>query len=129
MIQQLFYPFFHKRLPLVLLLILAVFQLAAQQRTISGTVQDEEGLALPGVSVLIKGTQKGTVTDDQGQFSIQAEQGQTLLFSFIGFGTREIKIGDQSRLKVELKEEIQEFADVVVIGYGTQKKGNVTGSI
>ncbi len=129
MMHHLSNQFLRKRILSALSLIFAVLQLSAQQGTISGTVQDEEGLALPGVSVLIKGTQKGTVTNDKGQFSIQAEKGQTLLFSFIGFGTREVKIGDQSRLEVVMKEEIQEFADVVVIGYGTQKKGNVTGSI
>jgi TonB-dependent starch-binding outer membrane protein SusC len=105
----------------------------AQQRgtrTITGTVIDASGsFTLPGASLVIKNTQKGTVTDSDGNFSISASRGDTLVFSFMGYQTSEIIIEDQTTLKVEMTESRQTLNEVVVIGYGSTLKKEVTGAI
>lgn len=96
---------------------------------IKGTVVDENGESLIGVSISIKNAQMGTVTDINGDFSIQASVGNTLVISYIGFITQEIKIRDSSPFNIVLKENTQELDEVVVIGYGTSRKKDITGSI
>ncbi|MDW7691403.1 TonB-dependent receptor [Flammeovirgaceae bacterium SG7u.111] len=104
--------------------------LAAAQTPISGTVTDNAGDPLPGVSVIIKGTDKGTVTDIDGKFSVNVEDGNNLLvFSFIGFIAQEVAIEGQTVFTITLEEDIQQLEEVVVIGYGTQKKKEVTGAV
>ncbi|AQG77931.1 SusC/RagA family TonB-linked outer membrane protein [Spirosoma montaniterrae] len=97
--------------------------------TLSGTVTDEQGSALPGVSIVEKQTKKGTVTDGNGQFSIDVVPGATLVFSFIGFTSQEIVVGQQTTLRVQLKEEVNQLAEVVAVGYQTLRKSDVTGAI
>lgn len=99
------------------------------QGVISGLVTDEEQIPLPGVSVLIKGSTTGTTTDNDGHFSIQAKNGQTLLFRFIGFEPVEALIRDQNLLSVLMKTDAKSLNEVVVVGYGTQKKANLTGAV
>jgi len=102
----------------------------AQQRTITGTVVNQETkLPLAGVSVIISGTQKGTQTDNNGRFSISAEQGNTLVFSYIGFLDSEVKAGNQNNLNITLAPGTKGLGEVVVIGYGTQRKKDLTGSV
>ncbi|PWJ57755.1 TonB-linked SusC/RagA family outer membrane protein [Dyadobacter jejuensis] len=99
-------------------------------QTIRGKVTDDNKMALPGVNVLLKGTSIGTLTDGEGQFQLElAEQGGTLVFSYIGFVTQELPIGNQSNLSVVLKEDTRSLNEVVVVGYGTQKKANLTGAV
>ena len=100
----------------------------AQEVTISGVVTDEVGDVLPGVNIQIKGTTSGTVTDFDGNFTLSLERGDVLAFSFIGYATQEIEILDQTQLKIVLQPDLTELAMVVVIGYGTQLKKDITGS-
>lgn len=102
-----------------------------KQRSITGTVRDKNGNTLPGVSVLIKGTQSGVATDMNGNFSISVEDtpGIILQFTFVGMTSREIKIGNQKHLEIVLEAAVEDLDEVVVVAYGTQLKRNVTGSV
>jgi TonB-linked SusC/RagA family outer membrane protein len=101
----------------------------AQKRTVTGTVKAVDESSLPGVSVLEKGTQNGTVTDANGNFSLSVNEGGTLVFSFIGMQPVEVLVGSQSQLNVTMEDDITQLSEVVVVGYGTQKKSDLTGSI
>ncbi|WP_057940236.1 SusC/RagA family TonB-linked outer membrane protein [Algoriphagus resistens] len=94
-----------------------------------GKVVDETGLGIPGVTILVEGTTKGTVSDIDGNFSIAAEQGSVLVFSFIGFTQQKITVGNQAEINVTMLEDEQALDEVVVVGYGEQKKVNTTGAI
>ena len=101
-----------------------------QEKTINGTVVDENGDGLPGVSVFVKGTTVGVTTDFDGNYSIKVPAGSDLLvFSFVGMRTEEITIGEQSTINVTLQEDAIGIEEVVAIGYGVQKKVNVTGAV
>ena len=100
------------------------------QTSITGQVVDENGSPLPGVTVLIKGTSKGTSTDFDGNYSLNVgSSDDTLVFSFLGFSTKEVSINKQTLVNVTLAESTSQLEEVVIIGYGTQKKVNLTGSI
>lgn len=97
---------------------------------ITGKVIDKEtGASLPGVSVLIKGTVRGTVTDDQGNYKIDVDQGASLIFSFIGYLTQEVVVGSATEINISLEENVTALTEIVVIGYGTQQRRDITGSI
>jgi hypothetical protein len=97
---------------------------------VSGFVSDAlTNKPIAGVSVLIKGSQSGVVTDQQGAFHIAASKGDVLVFSFVGYKTEEIRLGDQKVLNITLEGSASKLNEVVVIGYGTQKRSDVTGSI
>ena len=101
-----------------------------QGRKVTGHLTDQTGASLPGVSVVLKGTTTGTITDGTGKYSIaNIPENATLQFSFIGMKTQEIKIGNQTIINVSLAEETTGMEEVVVIGYGTQKLTNVSGAI
>jgi TonB-linked SusC/RagA family outer membrane protein len=100
----------------------------AQTKTITGVVSDDAG-PLPGVSVSIKGTTTGSVTDVNGKFSLNVASGQTLLFSFLGYTPQEVVINTQETVNIKLAQSSSSLNEVVVVGYGTQKKVTVTGSI
>src|SRR5690349_9126317 len=103
---------------------------AAQGNVITGTVVTAtDKTPLPGVTVAVKGQSKGTVTDADGKFSISAEPADVLVFSFIGMETKEISVGNSQTFSVELTEGFQNLQEVVVVGYGTQKKANLTGAV
>lgn len=97
--------------------------------TITGTVSDPNGEPLIGVTITVEGTEIGTVTDAEGNYSISVPEGSSLLFSSVGFETQSIAIGDQSILNVTLTEEVAALDEVVVIGYGTQRRSDLTGSV
>jgi TonB-dependent starch-binding outer membrane protein SusC len=102
----------------------------AQQRTITGTVTDQEGLVLPGVTIVEKGTVNGTVTNTDGKYSITVSQGaQALIFTFVGMKSQEIALGTSSSYDVKMESETIGLDEVVAIGYGTAKKRDVTGSV
>ena len=106
------------------------FQSFAQGRQMAGKVTDASGTGMPGVSVLVKNTNTGTVTDLDGQFSISGVNDQSVLvFSFIGFVTQEVAVGNQQMLDVIIEEDITALSEIVVTGYGTQKKSQLTGAI
>lgn len=100
-------------------------------QTIKGKVTDEAGAGLPGVSVLIKGTKKGVSTNGNGEFSLSFPQGTTvvLVFTSVGYISQEVSVGSRSVINVSLVPDNKALAEVVVVGYGTQKKSDVTGSI
>lgn len=99
------------------------------QTTASGVVTDALGEPMIGVSVLIKGTTIGIVTDVDGNFTLPAKNGDILLFKYLGFKDKEIKVAGNARIKVILEEDAQNLDEVVVVGYGTQKKVNLTGAV
>jgi TonB-linked SusC/RagA family outer membrane protein len=104
--------------------------LAQQQKSISGKVTDSSGAPLPGVTVAIKGTTKGTITDTNGNYNFSNISENTILVvSFVGMKTQEIKVGNLSSINVTLTEETIGIQEVVAVGYGTLKKGDVTGSV
>ncbi len=118
------------RLKLVVLVwLLAVASAMAQDLTVSGKVQESNGATLPGVSVLVKGTTRGTQTDAEGNFKIVTPANATLVFSFVGMTTQEVAVGNRTTISVTLLNDNKQLAEVVVIGYGTQRKKDLTGSI
>ena len=99
-------------------------------RSISGKVTDQSGGPIPGASVVIKGTTTGVTTDREGNFSLRLpEKAQTLVFSFVGMKTLEVTIGNKAVVNIVLQEETIGLDEVVAVGYGTQKKSDLTGSI
>lgn len=102
--------------------------LAFAQNRVTGTVKDKTGMPLPGVNVLEKGTTNGSITDVDGKYIINVEKGKTLLFSYIGFTTQEITV-NKSQIDVTLQEDLQALDEVVVIGYGSMQRKDVTSSI
>ena len=98
-----------------------------QTKKITGTVSDAMGPVI-GASVVIKGTTNGVATDFDGNFTLNASQGQTLVVSYIGYITKEIKIGAQSHFNITLEEDKKVLDEVVVVGYGTMKKSDLSGS-
>lgn len=104
---------------------------AAVERTIKGTVSDEKGTSLPGVSVVLKGTQRGTSTGAAGDFSLEIPDGgqPVLVFSFVGYKSQEVTVGNQSALTVNLAPDENALEEVVVVGYGTVKKSDLTGAV
>ena len=115
--------------PLVFLFLLCLFPLGAMaQSIIKGTVNDENGEPVIGATVKVKETQKGTITDFDGNYSIEAASNATLVFSYVGYVTQEVKVGGKSTLNITMKEDNTTLNDVVVIGYGTMKKKLVTGA-
>ncbi|WP_253256080.1 TonB-dependent receptor plug domain-containing protein [Formosa algae] len=112
-----------------ILFILSTWFSFAQEISITGIVNDETGFPVPGVNVIKKGTNTGTVTDFDGAFSIDAEVGVTLSFSYIGYITQNVVIKDNTALTISLVQDLSELDEVVVVGYGTQKKSVVTGAI
>jgi TonB-linked SusC/RagA family outer membrane protein len=114
-------------LALNLLLVLSAF---AQQK-ITGVVKSQEDQeSLPGVSVLVKGTQRGTVTDLDGVFNMEASSGEVLVFSFVGYDSQEVTVqNNTSDLQIFLEPTLSDLGEVVVIGYGTQRKSDLTGAV
>jgi TonB-linked SusC/RagA family outer membrane protein len=108
--------------------LLMMCSVQAQERTIGGTVTDQNGQPMAGVNILIRGTQKGTSTDAAGKFSLLAKAGDVLLFSSVGFQTQSIKLGEETSLAIKMAEANSNLNEVIVIGYGTQKKKLVTGA-
>ncbi|WP_234736708.1 SusC/RagA family TonB-linked outer membrane protein [Tellurirhabdus bombi] len=97
---------------------------------VTGRVTDETNAGLPGVSVIIKGSQKGTTTDVDGQYKLDVpENGATLIFSFVGYLSQEVVVGNQISINVSLKADNKVLEEVVVIGYGTARKSDLTGSV
>ncbi|NRA50977.1 MAG: SusC/RagA family TonB-linked outer membrane protein, partial [Phaeodactylibacter sp.] len=114
---------------LFLLLMLLSAQTFAQ-RTLTGQVSDTEGEPLIGVNILVKDTDAGTITDFDGNFSLRIpEGGEILVFSYIGYATKEVVIGTQTRIDIEMSTDAEALEEVIVVGYGTKKKRDVIGSV
>jgi TonB-linked SusC/RagA family outer membrane protein len=117
-------------LMLIALLVSGMQRVYAQETTIKGVVTaQEDGLPLPGVTVLQKGTQNGTITDFEGNYSIRVPKGAILTFSFMGYQTEEVAVSDQVKLDIAMKQETKMIEEVQVIGYGAKKKRDIVGSV
>jgi TonB-dependent starch-binding outer membrane protein SusC len=118
----------YRVIPLMLFLFLTSSCIFAQTK-VSGVVSDENGLTLPGANITVVGSTKSVTTDMNGKYEINAPTDGTLSFSFVGFNTIKISIKGKSKIDVKLASTAENLKDVVVIGYGTQKRGNVNSSI
>jgi len=104
-------------------------ELPQQKKVLTGTVTDEKGETIIGANVSLKGTTTGTVTDIDGNYSLEISSGNVIVVSYIGYIPQEIQINDQSRLNIKLSESLQALDEVVVIGYGSMRKQDLTGSV
>ena len=114
---------------LLVCLVLSGTTVSAQEKTVTGVVTDSFNEPLIGVSIIVQGTSNGVVTDLDGKYSIKAAPGSTLQFSYVGMEKQSIKVGSQNVISVQLKDDSQMLAETVVIGYGSAKKRDLTGSI
>jgi len=114
---------------LVLTLLLSCQIAFAQSRQISGKISDTNGEALIGASIAVKGTTTGTVTDADGEFTLTASNEAVLIISYTGYNTKEEAVGTRTRIEITLEENVEQLAETVVVGYGTQKKSQLTGAI
>lgn len=121
--------YYHKIVCVMLLYGITTHATMAQESTVSGTVTDLNGETIIGVSVLLEGTGQGAVTDLDGQYSLKAPKDGVLVFSFIGFSTEKVPINGRSIVDISLIEDIATLSEVIVIGYGTQKKSDLTGAV
>jgi TonB-dependent SusC/RagA subfamily outer membrane receptor len=107
-----------------------VSMMTGQQKSVSGKVTDSKNQSLPGASVVIKGTTQGTVTNGDGNYSLSnIPENATLLFSFVGMRSQEVVVGNQTSINVVLEDETIGLDEVVAIGYGTQRKADLTGAV
>ena len=114
---------------LIILLLFSTYVAFAQTNAITGTVTDSDGQPLPGVTVVVVGTTTGTVTDIDGNYSINVETGSQIRFSFIGFAEQLVDITGQTVIDITMVADTEELEEVVIVGYGTQKKESVVGAI
>src|SRR5688572_20786107 len=113
-----------------IILVAASFPASAQTQLVSGTITDENNQALPGVNVIEKGTSNGTTSDNAGRFSLNVrDEKSVLVFSFIGYATQEVIVNDQTQFSINLLRDVTALEEVVVVGYGTQEKADLTGSV
>ena len=116
--------------PLVLLFLFCLLPFGAlAQNLIKGTVNDQSGEPVIGATVKVSGSQKGAITDLDGKFSIQASPNSTLIVSFIGYETQTVKVAGRNQITITLKEDSKVIDEVVVVGYGVQKKSDLTGAV
>ncbi len=107
----------------------SVTELAQAKQNVTGKVVDESNMPLPGVAVLVKGTTTGIITDFDGNYALDVpEGGEILVFSFVGFQTQEVVIGNRSVINVQLVEDVLQLEEVVAVGYGIQRKSDLTGA-
>ena len=117
----------HKLLTFMLALFATTFAAVAQTR-VTGVVTDDTGQGVIGASVMEKGTTNGAVTDLDGKYVITVKPGATLVFSSIGYATQEIAVGNRTVIDVNLKEDAEFLDEVVVVGYGTMKRSDLSGA-
>ena len=101
----------------------------AQEKELTGTIKSDIGEFLPGVNIQVKGTQTGRISDLDGNYKITVSKGQTLVFSFLGFKTKEIVFNDEDQLDIIMETDLNKLDEVVVVGYGTQRRKDITGSV
>ena len=125
-----FLPRTCRTMPLLLLSWVMCVGAIAQDRRVTGRVKDETGTGLPGVSVVLKGSQQGTTTDAEGQYTVAVTgTNPTLVFSFVGYLSQEVAVGNRSAIDLSLKADNKTLDEIVVIGYGTTRKSDLTGAV
>jgi TonB-dependent starch-binding outer membrane protein SusC len=118
------------KIKLTLCMLLAAVCSAWAQQTVTGRVTDQEdGSGMVGVNVVVKGSTTGTQTDIDGNYSISVPENAVLTYSYVGYTTEEVPVNNQSVINVSLVTDIQSLSEVVVVGYGVQRKADVTGAI
>jgi TonB-dependent starch-binding outer membrane protein SusC len=121
---------FKKSLSILLLLAGTITSAWAQDRTVTGKVTAfSDNAPIPGVNIKVVGTNTGTVTDISGNYKIAVENGSKISFSFVGYTTEEVEVKNQTIINISLAEDIATLSEIVVVGYGTQKKSDLTGSV
>ena len=118
-----------QRMFVVLLLLVAIPAIGFAQKAIKGTVTDELGEPLIGVNVTVKGTSSGVITDIDGKYTIEAREGQTINFSYVGMNPIAVKVGNRSVINVTMQPNSEFLDEVIVVGYGQQKKSSITGAV
>src|SRR4028119_476332 len=113
----------------LILLIVPITHLLAQNRTVTGTVNDQTGKGVPGVTVTVKGTNTATQTNAEGQYTISAPENATLVFSAVGFTGMEMALAGRTSFDASLQASDAGLSEVVVIGYGTARRRDLTGSV
>jgi TonB-dependent starch-binding outer membrane protein SusC len=112
------------------LLMLTTTMAWSQSRNVTGKVTaSDDGSAMPGVNIVVKGTSTGTTTDVEGRYSVNVDDNATLVFTFVGYTSQEVSVGNQSEVNVTLQSDITSLSEVVVVGYGAVKKKDLTGSV
>ncbi|GAA3623592.1 SusC/RagA family TonB-linked outer membrane protein [Flavivirga jejuensis] len=99
------------------------------QQTVTGIITDKNGEPLPGVNILVVGTKKGALSDFDGTYTVSANTGEVISFSYVGMKNQTVLVGGQNKINIIMEEEASQLDEVVIVGYGTQKKGNLTGSV
>lgn len=105
------------------------FSVSRFNKLVTGQITDENDETLPGVNIVEKGTTNGTITDIDGKYSLNVSDGATLVFSSVGYMSQEIEVGNQSTINVSMTPDIQQLEELIVVGYGTQKKSDLTGAV
>jgi len=114
----------------LIIMLFSSYNLSAQDKIIKGIITSvSDAMPIPGVNVMVKGTATGITSGFDGSYSISASSGDILVFSYIGYANQEVKIGNQTQINVSLKEDLTTLEEVVVVGYGTQKKSDLTGAV
>lgn len=114
----------------MMLMIMLLYLPVHAQVIVSGTVKDAANVAIPGVNIIVKGTTTGTTTDSEGKYSIQvSETNSTLIFSAIGYSNQEVSTSNKSVIDIILEEDVKSLSEVVVVGYGTKRKGDITSAV
>ncbi|MEI6866693.1 TonB-dependent receptor [Flavicella sp.] len=113
----------------LIVFVFSTLNLFSQQNKITGKVSGQSGSELPGVSILVKGTINGTSTDFDGNYTINTDSNALLIISYIGFVTQEVSVTGRSVINITLKDDLENLDEVVIVGYGTARKGDLTGSI
>ena len=98
-------------------------------QSVSGTVTDENGEGIPGVNIVVKGSTTGTITDFDGNYSVDAAQGDVLVVSYVGYSSQEITVGSQSNISIQLQLDVASLDEIVVTGYGNQRRKEVTSAV
>ena len=114
---------------LCIIFLMGIFSEFAQQKNVSGVVTDFEGLPLPGVNVVVKGTITGLQTDFNGNYQIQANSGDVLVFSYLGLKTVEISVGVSNTIDVQMEQDTQALEEIVVVAYGSQTKEKIVQNV
>lgn len=120
---------FKAKLFLIAMLLINVQLFAQDAYSVSGTVTDASNVPIPGANIVVLNTTRGTQTDFDGNYTLEVSDGDVLSFSYIGYATRQVLIAGQAQINMTLEEDTSQLDEVVVIGYGTQKKSSITGSV